>query len=558
MVEETKRPLRRRRFGCILERKGSTGDVTSIEARYISPINGQRVSKRFAPGRRGDAEDWLETERSIVDLHRRGMMTWIPPRDRDGNTLTPKLTFGVFADGYVRRHRRKDGAEIAGSTLRNLRNDIKHLKEAFGDVKLAELTEELVTEWYYGPHPNGEWQFRSECIRLKMLLREACAPSSKGAPPLLAENPFTLPIPPEPEAGSSDIPPVTPDELYHIYNAMPGYTRLSVYLAACAGGMRIGEVCGLMDTDFDLENKVLMIRRSVSHGADDLGPSRIGRLKTKGSRRTVPIPDMLIPLIRMHLEDRPDQSNHMFFQAKRGEILCQNTLRNHFMKARKAAGRPDLQFRTLRVTHATRLMLDGSSLKETMDALGHVREETTLRHYLRAVPEHQREAAERTAAYLLSADPSLAIASLPSRSRRAGRGRRCGRHSRAGVAAWPGVDADGRHRRPERAAGRIARLPPAPAVTRLWPDRPCPHPARVRDGPAFPWASRRAVRRGRGTCSRRAIARSAPRRVRDRSRGPSPAPGGCIRSHSPGTCSRGWRPGGPDRGRRRRCGPCRR
>lgn len=217
MVEETKRPLRRRRFGCILERKGSTGDVTSIEARYISPINGQRVSKRFAPGRRGDAEDWLETERSIVDLHRRGMMTWIPLRDRDGNTLTPKLTFGVFADGYVRRHRRKDGAEIAGSTLRNLRNDIKHLKEAFGDVKLAELTEELVTEWYYGPHPNGEWQFRSECIRLKMLLREACAPGSKGAPPLLAENPFTLPIPPEPEAGSSDIPPVTSDELYHIY-----------------------------------------------------------------------------------------------------------------------------------------------------------------------------------------------------------------------------------------------------------------------------------------------------------------------------------------------------
>lgn len=51
-----------------------------------------------APGRRGDAEDWLETERSIVDLHRRGMMTWIPPRDRHGNTLTPKLTFGVFAD----------------------------------------------------------------------------------------------------------------------------------------------------------------------------------------------------------------------------------------------------------------------------------------------------------------------------------------------------------------------------------------------------------------------------------------------------------------------------
>lgn len=117
MVEEAKRSLRRRRFGCILERKGSTGDVTSIEARYISPIDGQRVSKRFAPGRRGDAEDWLETERSIVDLHRRGMMTWIPPRDRDGNTLTPKLTRRVrrrvCAPASQEGRRRDRGLDIA-------------------------------------------------------------------------------------------------------------------------------------------------------------------------------------------------------------------------------------------------------------------------------------------------------------------------------------------------------------------------------------------------------------------------------------------------------------
>lgn len=341
------------------------------------------------------------------------------------------------------------------------------------------------------PHPNGEWQFRSECIRLKMLLREACAPSSKGAPPCWRRTVHAADSA-EPEAGSSWIFRRSRPTNCTIYIMRCWAIRgLSVYLAACAGGMRIGEVCGLMDTDFDLENKVLMIRRSVSHGADDLGPSRIGRLKTEGCPRTVPIPDMLIPLIRMHLEDRPDQSNHMFFQAKRGEILCQNTLRNHFMKARKAAGPvPTLQFRTLRVTHATRLMLDGSSLKETMDALGHVREETTLRHYLRAVPEHQREAAERTAAYLLSADPSLAIASLPP--------------------APAGLDADGDagdmaalalllgqvstlmagHRRPERAAGRIARLPPAPAVRAM---AGTVH-ARILRGSgrsAFPWDPRR-------------------------------------------------------------------
>ena len=111
MVEETKRPLRRRRFGCILERKGSTGDVTSIEARYISPINGQRVSKRFAPGRRGDAEDWLETERSIVDLHRRGMMTWIPPRDPEADVR--RVRRRVCAPASQEGRRRDRGLDVA-------------------------------------------------------------------------------------------------------------------------------------------------------------------------------------------------------------------------------------------------------------------------------------------------------------------------------------------------------------------------------------------------------------------------------------------------------------
>ena len=50
MVEEAKRPLRRRRFGCILERKGSTGDVTSIEARYISMVSVCRNVSRRAGG----------------------------------------------------------------------------------------------------------------------------------------------------------------------------------------------------------------------------------------------------------------------------------------------------------------------------------------------------------------------------------------------------------------------------------------------------------------------------------------------------------------------------
>ncbi|KFI41922.1 tyrosine-type recombinase/integrase [Bifidobacterium biavatii] len=402
---------RRRAFGCIIERKRPDGSVFALEARYTAAVTGgKRITKNFKPTETAEARWWLDAERDYVDKCRRGLETYKSPSERSGKVR--KLTFGVFADAFLENHRAVNGEELRGGTKRNLRNNVKHLKEAFGDVKLSELTPELIEEWYYGEHLNGDWQFRSECTSLKMILREACKPGAKGAPPLLEENPFQLPIPPEPDAKSLDIPPVKPDELYRIYNAMPGYTRLAVYLAACVGGLRIGEVCGLQVGDFDLTNLTLTVRRSVNRGETDMGNTRLGKLKTKGSRRTVPIPPVLVPMIKTHIEDRPNPDSPQFFQAKRGDVLATSTLRNQFDRARKKANRPDLLFHTLRVTHSTQLMLHGGTLKEAMNALGHTREETTLKHYQRIVPEHQRDITDRTAAYMLSGDPIIAAAAV--------------------------------------------------------------------------------------------------------------------------------------------------
>ncbi|MBW3089194.1 tyrosine-type recombinase/integrase [Bifidobacterium miconisargentati] len=394
-----------RKFGCILELKRQDGSVFALQARYSAPPDSHRVYKNFKPEQRAEAIWWLDQEQEYVARCKRGECVYESPAKRKEQG---EITFAGFADMFVSQHHNKDGSDLRGGSKRNLRNNVRHLKEAFGDVRLRELNEQTIHSWYYGEHPNGEWQFRSECISLKMILRAACDTGMKGMPPLLASNPFTLPVPPEPEAHSLDVPPVTPEELHCIYDAMPGYTRLSVYLAACVGGLRIGEVCGLQVDDFDLENLTLTIRRGVTRGENDLGPSQLGRLKTTGSRRTVPIPALLLPMIKDHIEDREDRTSPMFFQAKRGEILATNTLRNQFDRARKKANRPDLLFHTLRVTHSTQLMLHGGTLKEAMNSLGHVQEETTLKHYQRIVPEHHRDVTDRTAAYLLASDPTVA------------------------------------------------------------------------------------------------------------------------------------------------------
>lgn len=92
----------------------------------------------------------------------------------------------------------------------------------------------------------------------------------------------------------------------------------------------------------------------------------------------------------------------MLFQARRADILSPTTVQQQFRAARKAAGRTDITFHTLRATHATMLLICGGTLRECMDELGHTSERIAIQHYQRIVPEHRREAVERMAERMIA------------------------------------------------------------------------------------------------------------------------------------------------------------
>ena len=129
---------------------------------------------------------------------------------------------------------------------------------------------------------------------------------------------------------------------------MPDYTRLTVVLATLVGGLRCGELCGLQVKDIDLKAKRLTVRHSVNRGYSDRGSTRIAKTKTDSSRRTVPIPDGLIPLIHDHLLKHCEwtDSEAMVFRPKRAVVMSQTTLEGQFRKAREKAGRTDLTFQS--------------------------------------------------------------------------------------------------------------------------------------------------------------------------------------------------------------------
>lgn len=315
MVEVRTEKGRRRRFGSVYTLRRGDGTVISWVARYRDPVTRKRVERHFGPKGHVAALAFLEQEEMLVRMHRAGVQEYVHPSERNGRSRGSEWTFDRLCDWYVERHRKPDGSPLRGSSARNLRADVSHLRRAFGSLRLREVTAAVISDWYFGPHEEGLWAFQRACQRMKSIMRDACSPGVDGSPALLLANPWSLPIPPDPTPGSWLVPPVSSETLRKLYDAFPEYTRISVLLAAWAGGMRIGEVCALRVDSFDLERKVMHVTGSVNHGPDDLGPSRVGETKTSNSVRTVVLPDLLVPLIREHLEHH-DPSNPMFFQAR--------------------------------------------------------------------------------------------------------------------------------------------------------------------------------------------------------------------------------------------------
>ena len=120
--------------------------------------------------------------------------------------------------------------------------------------------------------------------------------------------------------------------------------------------------------------------------------------KTKSSKRVVPIPKPLAPLIEDHIsrfckDRKPDT---MLFHSPMLDdwLPPPTTIERTFRMAREKIGRPDITFHSLRVTHATMLVLEGGTMRETMDDLGHTSLTVAVDSYQRIVREHHRDTVE--------------------------------------------------------------------------------------------------------------------------------------------------------------------
>jgi integrase len=190
------------------------------------------------------------------------------------------------------------------------------------------------------------------------------------------------------------------DQILCLLAMLKGPVRTMV-LTGILTGMRIGEMLGLRRKDVDLASGQIRIEQACYRGL-------LGSPKTKGSKRTLPLPGVLgPPLVRIFEQAVRTGEDDLVFQTRNGTPFNDtNLLHRHLKPAGQKLGMPWLSWHTLRRTHATLLQAAGASLRDAQAQMGRSRMSTTLEVYTLPIPEHLRLAVENLSRLVTNGDQS--------------------------------------------------------------------------------------------------------------------------------------------------------
>lgn len=191
-----------------------------------------------------------------------------------------------------------------------------------------------------------------------------------------------------------------PGQIATLIGALKEPVRTMVLLGVLTG-LRIGEILGLTWKNVDFTAAEIKVEQAYYRGL-------LGTPKTKRSRRTVPLPQLLaLALLRLKAQGGHTQNGEagLVFRTRHGTPHSDsNLLHCHLKPAGRKLGIPWLNWHTLRRTHATLFQVVGGSLRDAQAQLGHSKMSTTLEHYTLPIPAHQRAVIEKLSRLVTNGD----------------------------------------------------------------------------------------------------------------------------------------------------------
>ena len=177
------------------------------------------------------------------------------------------------------------------------------------------------------------------------------------------------------------------------------YRQSAAYILMLNTGLRTGEVLALLNSDIDLENRVLHVRHGVKQvrkreGAEPVKGTvtQVGKPKTKTSQRDVPLNDAAVASIRELREEAYFGEETPLIPDEHGGFTNPLNFRKRYYRILEAAGLEQRGLHTLRHTFASTLVngirqedgnLKSLTPRQVADLLGHSTSEITELYYVK-------------------------------------------------------------------------------------------------------------------------------------------------------------------------------
>lgn len=293
--------------------------------------------------------------------------------------LSAGLTLGEFFDAWVETTL---PGRLAAKTLADYRDTIRlHLRPRLGATQLTGLTVREVDALWTLKREAG---YKPNSIRImRSVLRSALRQAQREG--LVASNVADLSTPPR--LGHGEGRSLTVAQARMVLQAVTDDRLEACYALMLTYGLRRGEVLGLAWADLSEDEHVLLVRCGLKREQVlNSKPGEIrtrlvrGDLKTRGSRRRLPVTPPLLEILAKH-RTRQDEERQaageawlesgLMFTTPIGTAIDPNNFAHSFPKVFQRAGLGHWHPHELRHTAASIMLAQGVPLWVVSNVLGH-------------------------------------------------------------------------------------------------------------------------------------------------------------------------------------------
>lgn len=368
------------------------------QVRYDVYLNGRRVQKKRNFTTSKAAKDFAATTEAAI----------LAGRYADARGLTVGRYLEIWLETYTThcRPNTRKGYALAIE---------KHLAPRLGGERLENLTTARIQQSYndmlqteYAPAKYEERGGLQVLIKpaktyspkmvhnAHAVLRMALEQARKEG--LISRNPADDVKLPASKPVEYTIP--TPEQLRLLLDELRQAECYLAVLTCALLACRRGEALGLYWSDIDFEAGTIELKRALIVN-NETNRVELGELKTKNSRRVLPLPSALRDaLLKLKAEQEEAAraagahvlSSPFVFVTVEGKPFRPDSISQAFKRAARRAGLPDMRLHDLRHTGITYMLASGADPKTVSGFVGHATAQFTLNQYAHVMEQTKQRA----------------------------------------------------------------------------------------------------------------------------------------------------------------------